>query len=589
MYNNRILGAAVAAALFLPVGSAYAAGDFGNVNFDDGTATADALTACGASIASQFDHGTCTLNAKFGFGTASPAITDVVNVPTDGLIYATELFTGLREEGRPVLPGALTGCDAGTGPAAAIMYTIGATSLNTAPEMQIEFTLTGAEFSGDPLLGVMDISGTNEGLTAIDKGGDGRQTASFKINSDSGASGFELETGDRIMLIYRIENATALASEGGVVTMDIDIEGDANRETVTIATSKTALEYSCRPQDLGKVQIDVTNENKRFADTGIAPAYQKDVPAVGAGAGAAICYIKINSISDDTAADNYSIVQCDGSSEFIFSGASTAGNLALADSKFEITDGQFAASSKDQVYIETGGVEADGNVTAPGWLAPDLKADTVVNDLVATWNLNDANMNTFGTTGDEMPIIMEVDGTTEINTVELPPMCNLQLDFKQGNDDADKWGMADISYEDTCLLIKRNGLVCRVFNVPPVGAADALNIRMTNNSTSAGDLTFTLYDKDGSELGAKTLEAADYELIDTKYGSSEFSPGHTFRFTSAHLEEILSIETWTGRGMLEITSTLPKVEMMVLLRNTNPNVPLLTNMSSGARGYACEN
>jgi hypothetical protein len=589
MRNNRILSAAVAAALFLPASSVYAGG-FGNVNLNDSTtAAADTTAPAGSVVAScsgvtsavtdAKNAGTCTIDSTFNFSTAST----VVNVPEDGLIYATELFTGeVPKDGMPALPGG-TDCDATTlsGPKAAVMYTISANKVSTDGEMTVSFTLTGANFAEDPVLGISDNGGQHTGTydplsTAKDK-----PTAKFKVTT-SGTT--MLQKDDQLMLQYRIKNATGLATEGEKVTMAIDVEGDAQREPVTIATSKTALEYSLRTQEEGKVQIDVTNDNKKFATNGEPPAYQENVPTAGAGLGAVICYIKINSLSDDAPATFYGdIVQCDGYSEFIFT--STKDNLELATtSKLEITGGQFAASDTSKVYIEAGGIGTDGKVDNPGngpandsGEPNDLAASTV-DGSTATWNLTNDNMNSFGTAdAKEMPIVMEVDGATEINIVEDIPQASLLLDFKQGNDSTDKWGIADISLDSECLLIKRNGMVCRVFNVPKAGAMDVLNIRVTNDSAEAGELTMTLYGMDGSELGTGVLATAD-----------EFGPGKTIRFTSANLATKLGDITWEKRGMLEINSTLSKIELMTLLRNNNSDVPLLTNLSSGARGYACE-
>jgi hypothetical protein len=591
MRNNRILSAAVAAALFLPASSVYAGG-FGNVNFNDSTtAAADTTAPAGSVVAScsgvtsavtdAKKAGTCTISPTFNFTSNT-----VVNVPEDGLIYATELFTGgVPKDGMPALPGG-TDCDAASlsGPKAAVMYTISANKVSTDGEMTVSFTLTGANFAEDPKLGISDNGGDHTGTytplsTATDK-----TTAKFKVTTNGTTGTTMLQKNDQLMLQYRIKNATGLATEDGKVIMAIDVEGDAEREPVTIATSKTALEYSLRTQEEGKVQIDVTNDNKQFATNGEPPAYQENVPSTSEGKGAVICYIKINSLSDDAIATfDGDIVQCDGYSEFIFT--STKDNLELATtSKLEITGGQFAASDTSKVYIEAGGIGTDGKVDNPGngpandsGEPNDLAASTV-DGSTATWNFTNDNMNSFGTAdAKEMPIVMEVDGATEINIVEDVPLASLLLDFKQGNDSTDKWGIADISLDSECLLIKRNGMVCRVFNVPKAGAMDILNIRVTNDSAEAGELTMTLYGMDGAVLGEGVLATAE-----------EFGPGKTIRFTSTNLATKLGDITWEKRGMLEINSTLSKIELMTLLRHNNPNVPLLTNLSTGARGYACE-
>ncbi len=542
MRNNRILSAAVAAALFLPVGSV-SAGGFVNVNqglTTTGAADGGLVVTCPTAVTSHKKAGTCTIDSTFDFGTANNT---VVNVPNDGLIYATELFTGGDE--MPVLPG----CDdPASGAKAAVMYTVSSSTDNS---RDIKFTLSGAEFADDPILGISDSGGVLLTTELPSTGGKNSDKALYKLNKPIG-------TGDQLMLQYRLRDAADLATEGAVVTMKAEVEDDPTR-TVTIATSKIALESECG-QMSGRLKLN-SDATEFFPEPDSAPdAYQDQYTG-------AICYIMINSLSDDT--DSYDIVQCDGYNEFKF-GLPNAGNLALTtDSKFEITDGQFAASlGQDMVYIET------DNWPPFNFNNDDIPADVVTLD-TATWDLDDDNMNTLDT-GSDMAIVLELDGK-EVNIPEVNPSCNLTLDFEQGEVSSHKWAIADIESSGSCLLITKKGTICRVFNVPPTGAMDILNIRVTNDSDEEGELEITLYQMDGTQLGTGVLvEAAD------------FGPGVTKRFTSTDLEDLLGITTWSGRGMLEITTILPKIELMTLLRNQNPNVPLLTNLSSGARGYACE-
>lgn len=543
MRNNRVLGAAVAAALFLPIGSAYG----GSYNVNNSLLSMPAAdTAAGDSVVTSCSvtdgMGTCVVNSSFDLVPST-----VVNVPDDGLIYATELFntppSGMEY---PILP-------CGTEPAA-IMFTIDGENDND--NTLATFTLSSGKFENDPVLGISDSNGAiTSPMTIPDGGGDGSNFVKYNIDTTNG----RLQVNDQLILTYFMQDASTLGTAGNTIKMTMVVKGSNTREEI-IATSKEGLPltgFGPSPQEEGKVQIDVTNDNKTFA-TGEEPAYIDSQTAM-------ICYLNLETNSGN---DDEYIVQCDGKSEFKLG----SGDLTINEdqSKLEITGTQFQASTgSEMVYLSF-----DESAT----FGKDIIAVVDPDTFDATFSFTNQNMNDAGDLGHEMPLIMEVDGVTEIGIVEEAPIASLMIDFEQGNDEnVDTWAMADIGpIESPCLLIRRNGMVCNVFNVPPSTAQDILNLRITNESVKAGKLTMTLYNMDGTVVGDESVVLVE-----------SLEPGHTVRFTSAMLEgEDYFNTTWTGRARLEIRSTLDKIEMFTLLRYQG-DAKLLTNVSLGASGVAC--
>ncbi|MDM8562930.1 hypothetical protein QUF54_06200, partial [Candidatus Marithioploca araucensis] len=191
MRNNRILGAAVAAALFLPVGSAYGGAENVNDNLTS-RSTAD-TTSVGSvvtcSVAS--DMGTCAVDSSFDSASGT-----VVNVPDDGLIYATELFQGAGDP--PVVP-------CGDEPAA-VLFTIDGE--NKQDSTLATFTLTGAKFQDDtdPVLGISDSNGTI--ITSPTKVGGGEGDIFVEYNIDTDTVEKRLEVGDQLILTYHLKEAS---------------------------------------------------------------------------------------------------------------------------------------------------------------------------------------------------------------------------------------------------------------------------------------------------------------------------------------------------------------------------------------------
>jgi hypothetical protein len=251
----------------------------------------------------------------------------------------------------------------------------------------------------------------------------------------------------------------------------------------------------------------------------------------------------------------------DGVTEFKFSQGVTAEKSTLT-----ITGGQFEASKalpgKVSLHVHPNG--------------PDYTADSITTDAAgwtAVWNLNTAELASIVAGTDNQAFVhIRADGTSIINTVEEKPHATLELNY-------DTATYQDVKAESDIRKITKDGTVCTVYNVPPpkkdVIGADQLSIRVTNDSALSGKLMGKLYNQDGEApiwTGDLTTE--------------EVAAGATIRFTSEDLAEITGV-TWDGRAVLEISTILPKIEVLALIRQNGIRMAPLSNLSAGAHGTSC--
>ncbi len=373
--------------------------------------------------------------------------------------------------------------------------------------------------------------------------GTSKSTATFTITADK--SKCELNTNDQIMLLYKLGNTKALSVPGEQINLEVSLKTRSSGKVVnpsrkiTVATSKAGVKTAeIRPID-GNIKISVVADSKEF--TGSDTSFISTTEA-------SIGYLDL--------AQTTGVKTADGFTDF-----EIGGEGASADkSTLVISGGQFTASlkkPKGKVYIN-----ADGK---------SYEADTVT-ETEATWNLQDATLRSIAEAPDDQTYIQfVVDGETAIEVPENPPTVTLTLDFADTT-------TTDMTIDSTLLRIKKDGTICQVYNVPNSAASDILSIRVTNDSSSAGKLTATLYDMEGT-----AVIAAGTEL----FGGEEIQSLETKRITAADLETLAGA-AWTGRARLVISSTLPKLEVLPLLRQNVPGAPL-TNQSLGASGKSCNN
>jgi len=555
MRKNRILGVAIAATLSLPAGVVYA-GTFQNVNCTD-TSTALDCTADPKPV------------AGFNFKPTNPSL---INVPSDGTVYALELFGNTPY---PTLPKTNK---------AAVLYTIdGGISTN----FDLRFTLSdGAKFDGHPMLGIWDTN-TKPAPVADPPDPpvpDPKYTASISPNEggssanyakfDIGAGTDKLNDDDKLMLVYQLKSTTSLANEDGKVELSVSLEDSAkipvnSAGTVTIATSKPAVKVGLRSETDGSVKISVADEDKIFATGGIGPAFQS--PTV-----AQIGYIEVTNVNAGITESKKKIKESDGKTDFLI-GEGTDG-LVTTGSKddeglkrgswLDITGGQFAASidSTNTVFINSSDILSAGKANMTRTRAFFGLTDT---------NLQNLADEAPGTQATPVGIRMEVDDSTTINTVENPPEAKLTIDFVESY-------VKDITEVSSELLqISLNETVCVVYNLAGPDTQDKFSVRITNTSGVRGKLFGRLYSTDGDNNGVKIASG-------NLNGGNLIQPGETVVFHSGNAGETLNADgfIWEGRAMLVIISTLPGLEVMALSRHRTPGSPL-SNISTGATGVSC--
>jgi hypothetical protein len=253
-----------------------------------------------------------------------------------------------------------------------------------------------------------------------------------------------------------------------------------------------------------------------------------------------------------------------------------------------ITSGQFNASiigSSGSVYIGLPGETSSGISTNGGKIEA-----TSVDGTTATWELSDTELQsiTAASGPNNRPVIViETDGTNAVNLEENPPSATLSIDYVNSQQ--------GITYGPTELAdFRQDGTRCWVYNVPPPsteGVADALNLRITNDSSSvSGTILGTLYPMGGDSTG---LTNPIFTGINMLGDGVELGPYETVRITADGIAALggdtpyVWYEAGARRGTLLIISTLPKLEILVLMRDTNTGI--LSNVSAGATGSACQN
>lgn len=561
MRKNRMLSVAIAATLSLPVGVVYA-GTFKNVNCTD---TSDALTTAGC------------LDPKDPKPLSDFNLTSsLIEVPTEGTVYALELFGG-GETSHPTLP------NHDDAKKAAVLYTIDG---GVDADFELIFALSDGVFAGHPTLGILDAdSNYTDTDVKPDEGGSSAKTAKFIIKAKTNKK--PLKNNDKLMLVYQFKDTNSLATqdESGKLVLDVSLVDNTgipvnSPDTVTIATSKQAVKASCSKNktegsDEGSVKISVADDSKTFATGGTGPAFVSTTVAQ-------IGYVEVTNVNASITDSNMKIKESNGENDFLIGqytdGKVSAGSKDDQGSKqgswLDITGGQFAASinSTNTVFINSW-----NNSSSPPTKEDPIKAGKDnVDETTAFFGLTDDNLQNIA---DEAPtnqatpvgIRLEVDDSTPINTVENAPTAELTIDFVESY-------VKDITGKSCELLqISKDGTVCVVYNLAGPNTADKYGIRITNTSGVPGKLFGRLYGANMDENNGVEIASGNLN------GGNVIQPWETVVFnTSTGLGGF----TWEGRANLVITSTLPSLEVMGLSRHINPGSPL-SEISTGATGVAC--
>ena len=388
--------------------------------------------------------------------------------------------------------------------------------------------------------------------------GSGKDTAKFVLDATMDSSGTpnnNLGSGTRIVMIYQIDKAIALADSGQEIKMQVSLVTPTDgilvnpARELSIATSKKAIEASMKPMNPGQIRVSVDSESMAFTGTAPGPYISATTAQIG--------YIDIDTESG--------IKTADGETDFVLGSTGAEASASTLD----IEEGQFAASlsTNGRVFINASSAMDAANAT----------------ETTAHWDLTNTNLDTITATATGLTTIrFTADGETVINTGnENPPSATLVIDF-------DAETSEDITVTSELTEIKQDGTICTMYNIPSDTAKDKVNIRITNESSTSDDLICTLRGEDGAIIG--TLDSIpcfpDPASVDPD-SSIPINSMETKRLTATDLETLAGEISWDGRAVLTIKSSLPKMEVFAMLRSKIPGSPL-TNFSTGAHGQGCE-
>jgi hypothetical protein len=566
--HNRILLTAITAALSISHSGITQAAPASLTNAT-GTVIADCanVAANGCPIIGTATPAWGVANATLGGG--------IVNAQAGnedkGIIYAAELFGS----GTVDLPSGngLTASSEEKGTRQAVVYNVNG---DITQAFLATFTLSdGALFVNEPQLSVADAGANavhNDLVVPSDTGQEtasGKSTAAFAIDAKTGV----LTTDDKIALIFQWKDANRkLATAGESIEMSVTLETDGLQipvnppRSVPIATSKQCITAAIKSESLGTVKISVSDDSKKFSGEnppGGVGAFISDSQAL-------LGYVEISdqrsvTTASERARTSNGVEECN-------IGQFTDTKVNTDTTLLQITDGQFAASHTPPsgdvflIGVKSGGGAALGTTSADATLATDTEA---------TWKLNDTTLDNIATdTNDSTAAVniqFKVDGNTEINLPENDPVASFTIDFVQDY-------MADITLDPPVTLRKfrPDGATCILYNIPnSVSAPDTVTVRITNPTSSEGLLKAQMWGQDGSELIPSGTLLND---------GNNIKAYETVVVPATALEDLAG-GAWNARGVLKVTSTVPKLEMFGMLRDKATGI--VTNLSAGATGSGC--
>ena len=514
--------------------------------------------------------------------TAASCNTATVNVPTTGLIYGSHLFDA-SSGGNVILP---------SSGLAGVAFDVEGT-INFGFEFEVKLS-NGAKFNDHPLLTFFSNTAA-AAATVVEPNPNcaNKSECSWTIDVTG-----EIQDVDLFYLVYNLTNASALKTPGETIKMTSDWTsigtGDPARGLeVTLATSKDPLTVTLEPGTETTTRVSVSSNNTEFTSTSTTTTeFLNSNEAV-------IGYLSIKNDTSVAAADGKTVDTSTPPVSVSWDLGNTGFEAGFdADTSIETTltidSGQFASSltaSTGSVYIGLPGL-VSGSID----VSTKIKA-TSVTSTTAIWELSNSNLQDITdmsdgvtTNGEGKPVIViETDGTNPVNIEENPPNATLVIDYVDEN------SQKDVTYGPTELTdFRQDGTRCWVYNVPPPsteGVADTFNLRITNDSSSvAGTILGTLYPMGGESTGLTNPVFTSVNLLGE---GVELGAYQTVRITADDLTALggdtpyVWWESGNRRGTLLITSTLPKLEILTLMRDTNADV--LTNVSTGAHGSACQN
>jgi len=452
-------------------------------------------------------------------------------------------------------------------------------TINFGFKFEVELS-NGARFSDAPILEYKgDANLTGDGTSSCANQSDCSWT--IVIPEDK-----EIADSEVFYLAYNLTNLSALETPGEVIKMtsnwtNISSGDPARNLEATLVTSQDPLTVTLEAGTENTTRISVSTNNTEFTTN------STDTTEYVSANEAVIGYLSIKNNSGVSAANGLPWSLGDSND------AEGADDDDI-ETTLTIDSGQFAASlteSSGSVYIGLPGLQSDTIDRGTKISATSVTSTTAIWQLSNTdlKNITDAvaGTGTFAGNAGTPVIVIETDGTNAVNIEENPPEATLVIDYVDGQ--------LDVTYGPTELTdFRQDGTRCWVYNVPPPsteGVADTLNIRITNDSSSvAGTILGTLYPMGGESTGLTNPVFTSVNLLGE---GVELGAYQTVRITADDLTALggdtpyVWWESGNRRGTLLITSTLPKLEILTLMRDVNVNI--LTNVSVGAHGSACQN
>lgn len=548
MRKNILVTSLGVKAVALSVGSMALSLGLNLVDLDNNQAQADAgLSNVGngsiqlLSVAEpEVYTGTANTYSTAGWGGVNP------------IVYASEIFGS--NSASTVLP---------EGVYAAAKYQIDGQITVT---FNAKFTLdNGAVFDGDPVACLdYDTATTCTNLTILDGsgstagGGSGKNYVTYQINAS--LNPITSATTDNIILAYKIKSANALATSGSKVQMTATLRTpepgyDVNpSSTVTIAESKQGVKVELTP-DTGS---DADDDRITVASGGLEFAFTRATNQ------AKIGNLKITNTCGASAAcvtNGATLAHTTNGITAWQLGGSTGVSVDSTKSNFTITGGQFAASITSPGKVEL----AD---TSTSYVS---QASTQATDAeTAVFKLDNTNLGSLTQLTKGADVYIVADNKTPVNLVENSPIGQVTITYATTSYQATTFPSVELK------RIKQDGMRCTVYNVPAPGSADIVAVRITNDSGVDGIVNATLYDGAGTEI----------------FASQPLNSGNAIKAgatLAVFADDLAKLGTWTGRGVLVLTTELPSMEVLGLLREAGNNSAPLTNLSTGATGVSCTN
>jgi hypothetical protein len=421
-----------------------------------------------------------------------------------------------------------------------VTYTLGLES-NITKAFYINYTLTGGKWQTDPSstsIELQDSAGTARAAPTVSFTAVSETTAQFLVLADGGV---QVNKDDKLVLKGFQVKETGLATAGEKVDLGITLEDTTSgaevdaAKTLTLVQSGVGTSVSFGTGDDTQVEIDVGQGGAKFT----GGKYGTDAASLGT----------INIQYPNTRLKDYDLTL---DWDFTDTNGVTGGTLDISNGPFK------ASKSANKVFIDMDG----SNCT---FTTGDL-AGTVSSDTTAAWDLTkDQLTGLLGQGAKKICVTVASNNTTAINQTDEPPEAMLELKYAHNT--------TGLSYDGKLHHIEKNGIICSLYNVTDATKLDNSNIRVINRSTQDGTLTGSLRDQDNN-------------AVFTNVNLGTIKPNQTKTWNSTAIAKIATDNGHSGewgRGVLTIGSDLIKMEVFLLVRNTDPaGSKALLNQSQGA-------